>query len=72
MGLWKIIDRGQVDQTKATMIQRTCSNCGAESGLPVNGLVIAELAGGGLVFDGPVKFPAKIRCPECDSTFEMQ
>lgn len=68
MATWRVIDRGTVPLA-AKMIPFDCPGCGSEAALPVVGSALAQLAGGGLVFDGEHALPPKIQCRACRRRF---
>lgn len=70
MANWKILDRGEVPIETAS-ISYTCPACDRDADLPVMGLALAQMSGGGLVFDrGPYALPILIQCPHCRRRFE--
>ena len=67
---WTILDRGEVPESWAKTIGVDCQNCGEECRMPVLGQPMAQLPGGGIVFDtGPQALPKEIRCPYCRAEF---
>jgi len=66
---WRVLDLGTVPAESAC-ITYSCQGCGHEAQLPVVGTALAELNGGGVVFDGPHAMPRKIQCRRCRRVFE--
>jgi DNA-directed RNA polymerase subunit RPC12/RpoP len=67
---WKIIDRGRVPTDRPRIIEYSCPGCGKEALLPVAGLPLAQLGGGGVVFDdGDGCLPPEVACPHCRRQF---
>lgn len=72
MRTWKVVDYGQVP-LESERVPYDCPHCGVEASLPVVGRVLAQLAGGGLVFDiGPRALPQIIHCRSCRRTFTQE
>lgn len=68
---WKILERGEVPLVGVSTIDYTCPNCEMDARLPVKGLPMAQMCGGGIVFDtGPHAMPAIIQCPYCRKRYE--
>lgn len=67
---WKILDYGDVP-TGASTISYSCQACGHEAAMPVKGRALAQLAGGGIVFDTNEEgaIPATVQCRKCGRTF---
>lgn len=67
---WRIIDRGRVPEGAAT-VSYTCQRCGHEAEMPVKGRALAQLAGGGIVFDTNEQgaIPATVQCRKCRRIF---
>ena len=62
---WKVLDWGRVPPDTPTAVPLTCQ-CGREAHLPVLGRAIAQLAGGGIIFDpGDHAIPATVQCRHC-------
>ena len=71
MATWKILDRGKVPD-RALAVSYACPGCEREADLPVLGLPLAQMSGGGIVFDTqPYAMPAVIQCPHCRRRFEV-
>lgn len=71
MATWRILDRGDVPE-RAAVIAYTCTGCDRDADLPVMGLALAQISGGGIVFDiGPHAMPALIQCPHCRRRYEL-
>jgi hypothetical protein len=65
---WRILQRGDVPPN-AQEISFGCPGCGAEAGLPILGLPIAQI-GAGIVFDvGKNAMPVRIQCRSCRRIF---
>ena len=68
---WDVLDFGAVPRDTGRLIPYSCPRCGHEATLPVKGLPLAQLAGGGVVFEpGDHALPARIRCRRCRRQFE--
>jgi DNA-directed RNA polymerase subunit RPC12/RpoP len=67
---WKIIDYGEVPPGAPT-ISYSCPRCGSEAEMPVKGRALAQLAGGGIVFDTNEigALPATVQCRRCSRVF---
>lgn len=66
---WDVLDRGDVPTGACEMLY-SCPHCGREAALPVVGVPLAQLGGGGIVFDGGEGLlPVAIRCRACRSVF---
>lgn len=63
---WKILDRGKVPKNALT-VTYDCPHCGHEAELPVKGRALAQIAGGGIVFDNDQKgeIPPTVQCRKC-------
>jgi hypothetical protein len=72
---WKVLDRGRVPESgpRVTTVSYTCPRCGRDAEMPVLGRPIAQLAGGGIVFDndGVNALPSAIECRSCRRRFEV-
>lgn len=62
---WKVIDRGDVPDGAPT-VPYECV-CGHEAQLPVRGRPLAQIAGGGIVFDTNERYglPPTVQCRKC-------
>ena len=70
---WRIIDQGDPPPVWTGDIMFACPHCGAEAKLPIIGTPLAQLSGGGLVFEpGPRQIPKIIQCRFCRKKFEME
>lgn len=71
---WKIVARGRVPLRgpRVTEIDYECNYCGRSALLPILGRPLAQLSGGGIVFDtdGPHAVPRLIACRACRHSFE--
>jgi len=67
---WKILDYGDVPKGAAT-VNYSCQNCGHEAEMPVKGRALAQLGGGGIVFDidETGALPATVQCRKCGVVF---
>jgi len=64
------LDRGDVPEQGARDVEYCCQ-CGRSALLPVLGRPLAQLNGGGLVFDdGAHAMPKRIQCPHCRRRFD--
>ena len=70
MRRWTVLDGKFEESHFGRDIFYSCPKCEKDAILPVEGIVIAQLAGGGLIFDGGGSLPAKVRCPHCRTAFE--
>ncbi len=67
---WDVIDRGDVP-LQAQEMEYDCPGCGRAALIPILGLPIAQMSGGGIVFDpGPRAMPRLIRCRHCRRRYE--
>jgi hypothetical protein len=67
---WKILEWGEVPETSTTTVPYDCQMCGEAALLPVLGRAVAQLAGGGLVFEpGAFGIPKVVKCPHCRRSF---
>jgi DNA-directed RNA polymerase subunit RPC12/RpoP len=68
---WHVLDHGDVQPSRANLIEYDCPHCGTEALLPVLGLAIAQ-CGSRLVFDrGPHAVPRRMRCRTCRHEFGL-
>ncbi len=69
---WKVLEWGDVPEDAAE-IDYECPHCGREAPLPVVGMALAQISGGGVVFDvGRHAMPAQIRCTKCRREFTLE
>ena len=68
---WRIIEEDSPERGWTDRISFSCPHCGADAGLPVYGIVLAQTSGGSLVFDhGGHSIPKIIECRFCRHRFE--
>lgn len=63
---WKIFDYGEVPQG-APSYDYNCPHCGYEAQMPMKGRPLAQIGGGGIVFDIDEKgaLPDVVQCRKC-------
>jgi hypothetical protein len=68
---WKIIDYGDVPKDAKTFPFE--GDCGHEAMLPCVGTPIAQMSGGGVVFDNDMAgvLPDEIQCRKCGRVYEL-
>ncbi len=68
---WRIVEEDPPAGGWTHAVDYTCPNCGQDALLPVQGLPIAQLSSGGVIFDpGPHSMPKVIECRNCRRQFE--
>jgi hypothetical protein len=67
---WKVLDMGDVPEG-SPLHPFSCYHCGYEAEMPMMGRPLAQLGGGGIVFDndGPYALPMTVQCRKCRRIF---